>query len=51
MVKDIVERTHGEPIKFKMGFLGIKVSSEKKLVMNYEVLLRAVFIAKFLFTL
>ena len=29
MVKDIVERTHGVPIKFKMDFFGINVSSEK----------------------
>ena len=45
---EIVERRHGEPIKFlflpKMGLLGSQASTEKKkLVMNYELLLRAVF--------
>ena len=46
--KEIVERRHGEPIKFlflpKMGLLGSQAGNEKKmLVVNYEQLLRAVF--------
>ena len=45
--KEIVERRHGEPIKFlflpKMGLLGSQASTEKKMVINYELLLRAVF--------
>jgi hypothetical protein len=46
--KEIVERRHGEPIKFlflpKMGLLDCQASNEKKmLVVNYEQLLRAVF--------
>ena len=48
MTKGIVERRHGEPIKFlflpKMGLLGSQAGNEKKmLVVNYEQLLRAVF--------
>ena len=47
-IKEIVERRHREPIKFlflpKMGLLGSQASTEKKkLVVNYEQLLRAVF--------
>ena len=46
-VKKIVERRHGEPLKFlflpKMGLLGSQASTEKKLVLNSELLLRAVF--------
>ena len=45
--KEIVEKRHGEPIKFiflpKMGLLDSQASTEKKIVMNYELLLRAVF--------
>ena len=45
-VKEIVERRHGEPIKFlflpKMGLLGSQASTEKKMVVNSEKLLRAV---------
>ena len=45
--KEIVERRHGEPTKFlclpKMGLLGSQASTEKKLVLNYEQLFRAVF--------
>ena len=45
--KKIVERRHVEPIKFlflpKMGLLGSQASTEKKLVVNYEQLLRALF--------
>ena len=46
--KEIVERRHGEHIKFLflpiMGLFGSQTSNEKKtLVMNYELLLRAVF--------
>ena len=45
-VKEIVERRHGETIKVlflpKMGLLGSQASTEK-MVMNYELLLRAVF--------
>ena len=45
--KEIVERRDGEPIKFlflpKMGVLGSQASTEKKLVVNSEQLLRAVF--------
>ena len=45
--KKIVERRHGEPIKFlflsKMGPLGSRAGTEKKLVVNSEQLLRAVF--------
>ena len=46
-IKEIVERRHGEPIKFlflpKMSLLGSQGSTEKRLVMNFELLLRAVF--------
>jgi hypothetical protein len=47
-LKEIVERRHGEPIKFlflpKMGLLGSHAGNEKKmLVVNYEQLFRAVF--------
>ena len=45
--KEIVERRHEEPIKFlflpKMGLLGSQASTEKKMVLNSELLLRAVF--------
>ena len=46
--KEIVERRHGEPIEFlflpKMSLLGSQASTEKKkLVVNNEQLLRAVF--------
>ena len=44
--KEIVKRRHGEPIKFlflpKMGLLGSQASTEKKMVVNYEQLFRAV---------
>ena len=48
IIKEIVERRHGEPIKFiflpKMGLLGNQAGKEKKmLVVNYEQHLRAVF--------
>ena len=60
--KEIVERRHGEHIKFLflpiMGLFGSQTSNEKKtsLVMNYELLLRAGFFMLswaifFLFTL
>ena len=46
--KEYVERRHGEPIRFlflpKMGILGNQASTEKKSIMNYELLLRAVFL-------
>ena len=45
--KEIVERRHGEPIKFlflpKMGLLGSQACTEKKSVVNSEQLFRAVF--------
>ena len=45
--KEYVERRHGEPIRFlflpKMGILGNQASTEKKSIMNYELLLRAFF--------
>ena len=45
--KEIVERRQGEPIIFlflpKMGLLGSQASTEKKLVVNYDQLLKAVF--------
>ena len=45
--KEIVKRRHGEPVNVlflpKMGLLGSQASTEKKLAMNYELLLRAVF--------
>jgi hypothetical protein len=45
--KEYVERRHGEPIKViflpKKGLLGSQASTEKKSLMNYELLLRAVF--------
>ena len=49
--KEIVEKRHGEPIKFlflpKMGLFGSHARAvlEKKLVMNYELLLRTVFLS------
>ena len=43
LTKEIVERRHGEPIKSlflpKMGFWDSQVSTEEKLVMNYEYIL------------
>ena len=45
--KEIVERRHGEPVKFlflpKMGLLGIQAGNKKMMAVNYEQLLRAVF--------
>ena len=44
--KEIVERRHGEPIKFlflpKLGLLGSRASTKKKLFVNSEQLLSAV---------
>ena len=47
LLKEILERRHEEPIKLlflpKMSLLGSQASTEKKLVVNHEQLLKAVF--------